>query len=97
MTIAHGNDLFAESTNTTFRVRMNEVGWFHVSKDVKDIGPRLRREYRGDPVNRREFLSLLSDIRFLMVRATFHTDQIEALFESAEMVLGKSRKIGTFL
>ncbi|XP_044750495.1 laminin subunit alpha-1 [Coccinella septempunctata] len=97
MTIAHGNEFFADSSNTTFRVKMNEVGWYHVSKDVKDIGQRLRREeYRGDPVNRRQFLSLLSDIRFLMVRATFHTDQIEALLESAEMFLGNIDESETY-
>ncbi|KAK9872272.1 hypothetical protein WA026_017075 [Henosepilachna vigintioctopunctata] len=89
MRIAYGNDIYSSTSNTTFRVKMNEVGWYHISEEVKDISHRLRRtEYKGDPVNRRQFLSLLSDIKFILVRATFHTDQIEALFEAAEMLLG---------
>lgn len=59
-----------------------EEGWYHVPRTVKDIVTRLRRtEYRGDPVTRVQFMSVLSDVESMLIRGTFHTDQVESVME----------------
>ncbi|RZC38567.1 Laminin B domain containing protein, partial [Asbolus verrucosus] len=83
--IAHGNDFFTAS-NMTFRIKMSEAGWYHIPPDVSDIVTRMKRtQYVGDPVNRRQFLGILANVSHILLRATFHTDQIESLLEEATM------------
>lgn len=79
MKIAFGDGTFLAS-NSTISVTLREDGWYHVPRSVKDIVTRLRRtEYRGDPVTRIQFMSVLSDVESLLIRGTFHTDQIESI------------------
>ena len=88
MKIAYADDIF-ETSNTTIDIWLKEDGWYHVPQTVKDIVTRMRRtEYRGDPVNRVQFMSLLSDIRSILLRGTFHTDQAESVFEGAALYEG---------
>lgn len=84
MQIAYGDDLFAETTERTFRIVLKEENWYHVPGGVKDIVTRLRRnEYRGEGVTRSQFLAILTDVKHVLLRAKFHTDQIEGLLERA--------------
>lgn len=86
--IAHGDDLFT-AMNMTFRIRLQENDWYHVPPKVKDIVTRLRRtDYKGDPVTRHQFLSVLSNIKYVLLRATYHTDQIECSLEKVVMHVG---------
>lgn len=88
MKIAHGDDEF-EGSNATFRIKLHEYNWYHVPPTVKDIITRLRRtEYRGDPVTRFQFLSVLTNLKHILLRATFHTDQIEGMLEGAVLESG---------
>lgn len=62
---------------------------FHSRKQVKDIVTRLRRnEYRGDYVTRHQFLSVLANIKYVLLRATYHTDQIECSLEQMVLHVG---------
>lgn len=64
-------------------VQFLEDGWYHVLDGVRDIVTRLRRnqanweEYRGDDITRAQFMSVLANIKHLLLRAKFHTDQAE--------------------
>lgn len=71
---------------------LNGVDFFMVvsfCKQVKDIVTRLRRnEYRGDYVTRQQFLSVLANIKYILLRATYHTDQIECSLEQMVLHVG---------
>lgn len=76
MKIACGDSTF-DSSNSTIVVTLTEESWYHVPRTVKDIKTRLRRtEYRGDPVTRVQFMSVITNVESLMIRGTFHTDQV---------------------
>ncbi|XP_044266539.1 laminin subunit alpha-1 isoform X2 [Tribolium madens] len=70
MKIAHGNESLTVS-NATFEIRLKEENWYHLDSNLA--------------VSRTEFLSVLSNISHILLRATFHTDQIESLLEEATM------------
>lgn len=77
MKIAYGDRTFPNS-NATIDIVLSEESWYHVPRTVKDIVTRLRRtEYRGDPVTRVQFMSVLSDVESILIRGTFHTDQVK--------------------
>jgi laminin, alpha 1/2 len=88
MKIAHGDGTFKNS-NASVDILMSEEGWYHVPKTVKDIKTRLRRtEYRGDPVTRTQFMSVLSNIDSILIRGTYHTDQAEGILKRATFYAG---------
>lgn len=79
MKIAYGDGIFLESTST-ISVPLIEDHWYHVPRTVTDIVTRLRRtEYRGDPVTRVQFMSVLSNVESMLLRGTYHTDQVESI------------------
>lgn len=79
--IAYGDTSYA-GKNASLKISLTESGWYHIPNEVKDIVTRLRRtEYRGDFVTRTQFLSVLSDIKYVLIRAKFHTDQSESALE----------------
>lgn len=88
MKIAFGDGIFSNS-NASVDVTLSENGWYHVPKTVKDIITRLRRtDYRGDPVTRTQFLSVLTDIESILIRGTYHTDQAEGILKRATLYSG---------
>lgn len=88
MKIAFGDNIY-KSSNATISILLTEDGWYHVPKTVKDIVTRLRRtEYRGDLVTRVQFMSVLSDIKSVMLRGTYHTDQAESILERSILHVG---------
>lgn len=88
MKIAFGDGIFSNS-NASVDVTLTENGWYHVPKTVKDIITRLRRtDYRGDPVTRTQFLSVLADIESILIRGTYHTDQAEGILKRATLYTG---------
>lgn len=68
--IATGNESLTIS-NATFEIELSEKTFYKLDSFL--------------PVSRREFLSILSNISHILLRATFHTDQIETLLEEATM------------
>lgn len=88
MKIAHGDGTFKNS-NASIDILLTEEDWYHVPKTVKDIITRLRRtEYRGDPVTRVQFMSVLTDLDSILIRGTYHTDQAEAILKRATLYSG---------
>lgn len=83
MKIAYGDTTFNDS-NATISIPLIEDGWYHVPRSVKDIVTRLRRtEYRGDPVTRIQFMAVLSNVESMLLRGTYHTDQVECMLSRA--------------
>lgn len=76
MKIAFGDETF-KAKNATIDILLTEEGWYHVPSTVKDIITRLRRtDYKGDPVTRVQFMSVLTYVDSILLRGTFHTDQV---------------------
>lgn len=93
MKIAFGDSIYKHS-DAFINVFLIEEGWYHVPRTVKDIVTRLRRtEYRGDPVTRVQFMSVLSDIESILIRGTFHTDQAESILEVVSLQIGGNQMI----
>lgn len=85
--IAHGDDEYTSDT-MTFDIKLNEIGWYVVPEDVADIAVSDGAKYKGRSVTREEYLKVLMDLKHILLRCTFHTDQIEALLEEAVLNLG---------
>ncbi|KAG8222837.1 hypothetical protein J437_LFUL010340 [Ladona fulva] len=85
-TIAYGEAAYPGLSNTTLVIPLAEdaVGplgqdWYHVSPGANDIARSSRRtDYRtNEVVTRDQMMKVLGDLKRLLVRAKFHTDQIE--------------------
>ncbi|KAJ8920571.1 hypothetical protein NQ315_004710, partial [Exocentrus adspersus] len=89
--IAYGNDFFT-SGDMTFDIKLNEAGWYALSNDINDVTKLSKSEYRGRSVTREEFLEVLVDLKYILLRASFHADQVEALLEEATLNLGNDNE-----
>ncbi|XP_046413773.1 laminin subunit alpha-1-like [Neodiprion fabricii] len=78
MQIAYGEERYS-GQDAMISVPLGERGWYHVKEEVRNNIPhRLRKtEYRGDPVTRSQMLRVLADLERVMIRARYHTEQIE--------------------
>ncbi|XP_046866451.1 laminin subunit alpha-1 isoform X2 [Drosophila willistoni] len=90
--IAYADESF-ESMQADLNVILSEeTGWYHVPQDIKDIKTRLRRteggDYHGETVTRAQFLSVLVSLEALLIRAAFHTDQVETSLHRAVIYSG---------
>lgn len=89
--IAYGDESHT-GLELTLNVSLAEAGWYHVPPAVKDIKTRLRRTeggaYHGEAVSRSQFLSVLVSLDALLIRAAYHTDQVETLLERAVIYSG---------
>ncbi|XP_066906769.1 laminin subunit alpha-1 [Halyomorpha halys] len=100
--IGYGNT-WHKSKNMSITVQLTPDGWYHIVEDTKDVIARSRRnhepweEYRGDNVNRHQLLSVLADIKHFLVRAKFHTDQVEGSLDSCVLEMGVEGSTGADL
>ncbi|XP_018564888.1 laminin subunit alpha-1-like [Anoplophora glabripennis] len=85
--IAHGSEAYT-SDSMAFEIKLNESGWYVLSNDVTDIPTLDNAKYQGRSVTRGEFLRVLMNLKYILLRCTFHMDQIEALLEDAVLNLG---------
>ncbi|KAH8324869.1 hypothetical protein KR074_009874 [Drosophila pseudoananassae] len=89
--VAYADESFA-GLHTALNVTLTEEGWYHVPPSIKDIKTRLRRteggDYHGEPVTRSQFLSVLVSLEAVLIRAAFHTDQVETSLEQAVIYSG---------
>ncbi|XP_078049382.1 wing blister isoform X1 [Augochlora pura] len=89
MRIAHGEEQY-NGQEAEISVPLRENGWYHVRSEIQDIPTRLRRtEFRGDPVTRIQMMRVLADLKYLMIRAQYHSEQIEGSLQSAIMWTGE--------
>ena len=79
MKLGYGEETYEErKKNLTLKVNLIEKNWYTILPEVDDIRTRLRRtEYRGSGITREQFLNVLSNVKHVMLRAKFHTDQVE--------------------
>lgn len=89
--IAYADESY-EGLELALNVTLTEQGWYHVPPAVKDIKTRLRRteggDYHGEAVTRAQFLSVLVSLDALLIRAAYHTDQVETSLEHAVIYSG---------
>uniref|UniRef100_A0A182NLL5 Laminin subunit alpha-1 n=1 Tax=Anopheles dirus TaxID=7168 RepID=A0A182NLL5_9DIPT len=94
MKIAYGEESYDEVGGATIDVPLKEDNWYHVPRTVKDIITRLRRtEYHGDPVTRSQFMAVLTDVESVLIRGTYHTDQVESVLEEAQLYGGSHSSV----
>lgn len=88
MRIAYGEEQYG-GQQAEIRVPLRgDEGWYHVRSDVQDIPTRHRRtEYRGDPVTRAQMMRVLADLKHLMIRAQYHSEQIEGRYAGSSDLL----------
>lgn len=80
--IAYGSS-FYPNTSMRFGVGIKETGgWYHLPQDIKKLE---NGNFLGEPVSRSDFLGILANVSHILLRATFHTDQIETLLEEATL------------
>ncbi|CAH0558315.1 unnamed protein product [Brassicogethes aeneus] len=86
--IAFGDDIY-HTSSMSFDIKLNEIGWYHLPANLMDITIRMKPNvYKGASVTRNEFLSVLMNVKRVLLRSSFHTDQIEALLEEAILDIG---------
>ncbi|XP_076668102.1 wing blister isoform X2 [Andrena cerasifolii] len=89
MRIAYGEEQY-NGQEAEITVPLRENGWYHVRSEIQDIPTRLRRtEFRGDPVTRIQMMQVLADLKYLMIRAQYHSEQIEGSLQSAVVSIGE--------
>jgi laminin alpha 1/2 len=82
MRVGYGDTVHLEH-NASVAVPLREGAWYLLRDGVKDISTRLRRTgaelapYKGDTATRNQLLSVLADVQHVLVRAKYHTDQVE--------------------
>lgn len=99
MRIAFGDELSID-TDLTTSVRLLEHGWYHLPEQLTEtISHGRRMAYHGEHVTRAQFLAILSGIECVMLRAAFHTDQVESILLNAVIKSSKSNdnRIGSHL
>ncbi|KAE8736883.1 hypothetical protein FOCC_FOCC017661 [Frankliniella occidentalis] len=107
MRIGHGDNVHVEH-NATVVVPLREAhggevpgsSWYLLRDGVRDISTRLRRTgadqdqspYRGEAATRNQLLSVLADVEHVLVRAKYHTDQVEGALETAVLQRGEQAR-----
>ncbi|XP_050306912.1 laminin subunit alpha-1 [Anthonomus grandis grandis] len=86
--IGYGDDVYFSGSHD-FKIPLNEGSWYVVPKEVHQINTKMNKdEYHGSSINRHQFLSVLADVKYVLLKGTFHTDQNEALLEEPTMSYG---------
>lgn len=92
MRIAYGDEIFTE-TDLTMSIRLLEHGWYHLPPHLTEpISYGQRIDYHREHVTRAQFLSVLSGIECVLLRGTFHTDQVESILLKAIIKSSKSNE-----
>ncbi|CAD6997953.1 unnamed protein product [Ceratitis capitata] len=80
--IAYGDTIYTRGSTAIINITLDETGWYHVTPAVLDKKTRSRRtQHHGSAVTRTQLLSVLSALDSLLVRGTYHTDQVETSLE----------------
>lgn len=84
MKIGYGNNVYT-SSKMTILLKLTEEGWYHIPKEIHDIAGESSNFQPGVSVTRQDFLNIIMDIKYILLRSTFHTDQIESLLEKVTL------------
>ncbi|XP_066580920.1 laminin subunit alpha-1 [Prorops nasuta] len=94
MRIAYGEEHY-NGQEAQITVNFHENGWYHVPGNIRDIPTRLKRtEFRGEAVTRFQMMDVLADLKYLMIRAQYYSEQIEGSLQSAILTIGEAMENG---
>lgn len=80
MRIAYGEEQY-NGEEAEIVVSLREHGWYHLPDEGLNIPERLRKaEFRGASVTRIQMMRILADLKHLMIRAQYHSEQIEGRY-----------------
>lgn len=97
-TIAHGNGEFSGDSSATINITLDENGWYLLTEDLLTMKTSQRShhsQHQRRNITRGQFLSILSSLEALLIRASFHTDQVETSLERAIIYTGGNQLGGT--
>ncbi|ROT84555.1 putative laminin subunit alpha-1 isoform X2, partial [Penaeus vannamei] len=87
--IAYGDNSH-RGRKATLEIPFYEHDWFHFPKDITDITSKTQStSYRGEAVTRRQMMEILSSMESLMIRARYHTVQVEGVLHDVILEYGK--------
>eukprot|EP00094_Tigriopus_californicus_P001836 TCALIF_01772-PA protein Name:"Similar to Lama1 Laminin subunit alpha-1 (Mus musculus)" AED:0.11 eAED:0.12 QI:0/0.86/0.58/1/0.95/0.95/24/1780/2877 len=95
MLIACGFADYPNTENTTLEVNLVEEEWYHIPEAIQNIPAS---DFRNEPssfIGRRvfkdDFMKVLGGLQRLLVRAKFHTDQLEGTLHTAALEIGSQK------
>ncbi|XP_025195973.1 laminin subunit alpha-1 [Melanaphis sacchari] len=91
--IAYGGKNLRSSNNISGNVNLTENDWFYMTRDLKN----LETPIDNTEVSRDEFLSILSDIKHILIKAKYHTNQVESNLINAYMDIGDTNGSGQII
>lgn len=90
--VAYGGKNPKTANNITGDVKLSEDEWFYVSRDFKN----LEMPVGNTEVPRDEFLSILSDIKHILIKAKYHTNQVESMYVNIKTVTSVGHVLITY-
>ncbi|XP_050425592.1 laminin subunit alpha-1 isoform X2 [Adelges cooleyi] len=91
--IAYGGKNDKLANEVMGNVALTEKDWFYVTKDFKNLETPLDNA----EVSRDEFLSILSDVKHVLIKAKYHTDQVESSLNDVSLTLGHVNGTGRLI
>ncbi|XP_064107459.1 laminin subunit alpha lam-3-like isoform X1 [Macrobrachium nipponense] len=87
--IAYGDNTHRGRKSAHLEIPFYEHDWFHFPKDLADIAESTKsRQYKGKAVTRQEMMQILSSMETLMIRARYHSVQIEGILHNVALEYG---------
>eukprot|EP00095_Tigriopus_kingsejongensis_P006097 maker-scaffold691_size110934-snap-gene-0.29 protein:Tk06097 transcript:maker-scaffold691_size110934-snap-gene-0.29-mRNA-1 annotation:"laminin subunit alpha-1-like" len=88
MLIASGFDDYPNTENTTMKVTLLEDEWYHIPDEIQDIPASNFKNkpstFIGRRVFKEDFMKVMGGLERFLVRAKFHTDQLEGTNKKAQ-------------
>lgn len=82
MVIGCGARRYRGLVNASMGIEMHEHDWFHIPNTLYNIDARSyndeRPDFIGKSVTKVEFMQVIGQIRRFLIRAKYHTDQLES-------------------
>ncbi|XP_076751939.1 wing blister [Xylocopa sonorina] len=88
MRIAYGEEQY-NGQEAEIVVPLRENGWYHIHDEIQDTSARMKgTEFHRNVVTRVEMMKILADLKHLMIRAQYHSVQIEGNLLSVVLSTG---------
>ncbi|XP_026686393.1 laminin subunit alpha-1-like [Diaphorina citri] len=94
--IGSGNSQYDSRDNLTLSLPLLESHFYHIPPGLNDIIAEFTSEemYMGGAVTKEQFLSVLTDVKHVLLRAKYHTDQAETSLSWARLETGSEDPSG---
>ena len=97
MVIGCGARRYRGLVNASMNLEMLEHDWFHIPNTLYNIDARSysdeRPDFIGKSVTKGEFMQVIGQIRRFLIRAKYHTDQLESTLYTAAMEFGSQESL----